>query len=54
MEANKTQKLIDLVKERWIPEPPLPEPKGPELLAKLAEKADTGDSNGSERTPMHS
>jgi hypothetical protein len=43
MEANKTQKLIDLVKERWIPEPPLPEPKGPELLAKLAEKADTGD-----------
>ena len=42
-EAAKVQKLIDFVTDKWVPTPPVPAPKGPELLAKLAEKADTGD-----------
>lgn len=41
--AAKKQKLIDSIREKWIPEGPEPNPKGPALLAKLAEKADVGD-----------
>jgi hypothetical protein len=42
-EVAKLQKRIDLVKEKWIPEPKPPALKGNELLGKLVEGADVGD-----------
>jgi hypothetical protein len=39
----KLQKRIDAIKEKWIPAEKPPEPKGPELLGKLMEGADSGD-----------
>jgi hypothetical protein len=41
--AAKKQKLIDSIREKWMPEPPMPEPKGNELLGKLMDGADPGD-----------
>lgn len=42
-EAAAYQKRIDYLKENWIPAPPPKKLEGSELLAALAEKADTGD-----------
>lgn len=41
--AAEFQKRIDTIKERWIPEPPKPEPKGKELLATLSEGANASE-----------
>lgn len=41
--AAEYQKRIDAIKERWVPEPQKPEPKGKELLATLSEGASAAE-----------